>query len=52
MPLSNLRLLRDDMKNNEKAVVVFRFTYKSCSILRQFVYSPKKNKIRNPINTP
>lgn len=29
MPLSNLRLLRDDMKKNEKAVVVFRFTYKS-----------------------
>lgn len=31
MPLSNLRLLRDDMKEKEKAVVVFRFTYKSCN---------------------
>lgn len=28
MPLSNLRTLRDDMCENEKAVVVFRFHYK------------------------
>ncbi len=29
MPLSNLRALRDDMRKVEKAVVVFRLTYKS-----------------------
>lgn len=28
MPLSNLRTLRDDMCENEKAVVVFHFHYK------------------------
>ena len=28
MPLSNLKALRDDMCENEKAVVVFRFHYK------------------------
>jgi hypothetical protein len=27
MPLRNLRTLRDDMRENEKAVVVFRFNY-------------------------
>lgn len=28
MPLSNLKLLREKMRENEKAVVVFRFNYK------------------------
>lgn len=27
MPLENLKILRDDMRDKEKAVIVFRFSY-------------------------